>query len=130
MNLTVIDPPRVFEVGRGERIQLKHHANIKLEADELITFVSESGAEYDVTRKSWGFYATPSLNGRLRSFGLRAVLIKAPDGKFYIFLLEDGKEEEFQHYLSIEGHTILCWLDNDEALNTLEEKLKGREDAS
>ena len=125
MKFEVSDPPRVFEVGRGESIQLRDCAHIELEPDEQVTFVTESGAEYDVARKSWGFYATPSLNGRLQRFGLRGVLIKGPDGKFYVFLVERGKEADFRRYLEIEGHTILSWLDNDSVLETLERKLKG-----
>ena len=79
MKFTPIDPARVFSVGRGGRIQLKDTARITLEPDEQVTFVTRAGAEYDVVRKSWGYYATPSLNGRLRRFGLRAVLSRSPD---------------------------------------------------
>ena len=82
-----------------------------------------SNAEYDVVRKSWGYYATPSLNGRLQAFGLRGVLVKSLDAKFYILLVEKGKEHCFLCYLDVEKLTIVCWLDDDNALETLEEKL-------
>ncbi|MCI0564623.1 MAG: hypothetical protein MN733_39650 [Nitrososphaera sp.] len=123
MKFTVVDPPRVFNVGRSEIIQLKDCAHIELEPDEQVTFMTESGAEYDVARKSWGFYATPSLNGRLQKFGLRGVLVKSPDMKFYVFLVERGKESDFHHYLNAEGQTIVCWLDSNQELQTLERKL-------
>ena len=123
MKLTPIDPPRVFQVGRGEVIHIKDCAHIELEPDEQVTFKTESGAEYDVTRKSWGFYATPSLNDRLHQFGLRAVLVKSPASKYYIFLVERGKEADCQRYLDVEGHNIICWLDSDSELETLEAKL-------
>jgi hypothetical protein len=119
-----MDPPREFEVGKAERIKLKDCAHIHLEADELVTFVTESGAEYDVARKSWGFYATPSLNGRLTQFGWRALLVKNPQGRFYIFLVESGKEADCERYLKVEEHTVVCWLDSDQALETLEGKLR------
>ncbi len=125
MKLEVIDPPRVFEVGVGKSIQIKDCAHIELQPDEQVTFVTESGAEYDVARKSWGFYATPSLNGRLQRFGLRAVLVKSREAKFFVLLVESGREIDFQHYLDIEGHTIVCWLDDDGKLETVEQKLKG-----
>jgi hypothetical protein len=124
MKLTVLDPPREFEVGKAEIVKLRDCAHIQLEADELVTFVTQSGAEYDVTRKSWGFYATPSLNGRLTQFGWRALLAKSPGGRFYIFLVEAGKEAECERYLKIEEHAIVCWLDSDQELETLERKLK------
>lgn len=126
MKLTVKDPPRIFTVGKGQGIKIKDCAQIALAANEQVTLVTESGAEYDVARKEWGFYATPSLNGRLRKFGLRAVLVKHPATKhFYLFLVEAGKEKGFENYIQTEGHQIISWMDSDEALEKLEEKLKG-----
>ena len=125
MRFTPTVPPREFEVGRNTPIILKDCARIELEPNEQVTMVTESGAEYDVARKSWGFYAAPSLNGRLQEFGLRAVLVKSPSPKYYVFLVENGKEDDLQSYLDIEGHTIVCWLDSDEALEALDRKLSG-----
>ena len=76
MKITEQQPPRVFRTGRAQPIDLHDCARIQLDPDEQVTFITESGAEYDVARKAWGFYATPSLNGRLRQFGLRAALVK------------------------------------------------------
>ena len=72
------DPPREFEVGYGETIVMRDCGRVELDADEQVTFTTESGAEYDVARKSWGFYATPSLNGRLTGFGLRTLSSDSP----------------------------------------------------
>jgi len=124
MKFKQIEPPRKFEVGLGKSVTMKDCAHIKLVADEQITFFTESGAEYDIARKDWGYYATPSLNARLNSFGLRGVLIKSKDSKFYILLVESGKEKSFNEYLNDEGHTILCWLDTTTALENLEQNLK------
>jgi len=126
MKLTVKDPPRSFTVGKGEGIKIKDCAHIVLEADEQVTFVTESGREFDVARKDWGFYATPSLNGRLQKFGLRAVLVKhATTKRFYLLLVEAGKEKGFEDYIQTEGSKIVCWMDSEEALEKLEKKLKG-----
>ena len=92
--------------------------------DEQVTFSTESGGEYDFVRKSWGFYATPSLNARMQKFGLRAALVKSGDGKYYIFALETGKEEAFDRYLEVEGHTVLAWLDSDANLAKVERALR------
>jgi hypothetical protein len=98
---------------------------VRLEPDEQVTFITPSGTELDVVRKSWGYYATPSLNKRLRRFRLRGVLAKGTDGKtFFLLLVEDGKEQEFQQYLAQTGMTALCWLDSDEAFRELEQKLR------
>ena len=123
MNVVPIEPPREFDVGRGEIVRLKDCARIELQPDEQVTFLTESGAEYDFVRKSWGFYATPSLNGRLQRFGLRGVLLKSPQGKVYLVVVERGHEAEFERYMAIERHTLICWLDSDEAVEAFERKL-------
>ena len=120
MKFKEIIPPRTFEVGRDKSIEIADCAQIELAPNEQITLKTESGSEYDIVRKSWGYYATPSLNGRLRFFGLRTVLVKSPSAKFYILLVENGQEEDFQKYLKVEELTIVCWLDNDEHLGNLE----------
>ena len=127
MKFGIIDPPRTFTVGKESSVHIKHCANIELEPDEQVTFVTPSGAEYDVVRKSWGYYATPSLNGRLRNFGSRAVLVRNTGGKVYLLLVEESSEAEFQAYLANEQQVIVCWLDSDEAVQKLQESLKGKE---
>jgi hypothetical protein len=124
MKYTPVDPPRVFAVGHAAQVWMHDCGRIALAADEQVTFVTDSGAEYDVARKSWGFYATPSLNGRLAHFGLRAVLVKNPLGKFYVWLVEQGKEDDFQQYVDLEEHMVVSWLDDVEVLATLEHRLR------
>jgi hypothetical protein len=124
MKWTPKNPARVFEVGIGEKIPLKDCGQMKLEPNEQVTFATPAGAELDVVQKEWGFYATPSLNGRLKDFGLRAVLVKSPGGKYYIWLVEKEKQAAFQKYLELEKHEIVSWLDSDEALKKLEQALK------
>ena len=113
-------PPRAFDVGESRSIEIFDCAQVELAPNEQITLKTESGAEYDIVRKSWGYYATPSLNGRLKFFGLKTALVKNSSSKFYVVLVENGKVEEFQKYLKIEELTIICWLDNDECLGNLE----------
>src|SRR5207247_1339429 len=111
---TPIDPPRQFEVsGRGVKLTLSDCGRVALEADEQVTFITASGGEYDVARKDWGFYATPSTNGRLKSFGLRAALVLSGFGKLFVVLVEAGKEDAFLAYVEADRQRVLCWLDND-----------------
>jgi SAM-dependent methyltransferase len=120
VKLRVIDPPRVFETGRGAPIAIADCARIELAPDEQVTFTTPAGAEYDVTRKAWGFYATPSLNGRLLNFNLRAAIARGPAAKYYVFLVERGHEPAFEAYLAAEQNTLVRWLDNDEDLRAIE----------
>lgn len=114
MKFTPIDPPRRFEVsGAGVKLMLSDCGRVALEPDEQVTFTTEAGGEYDVTRKEWGFYATPSLNGRLKSFGLRGALVLSVFGRLFLVLVEKGKEDAFLAYVEADRQKLLCWLDDD-----------------
>jgi hypothetical protein len=117
-------PPRSFDVGFDRKGVIHDCGTMRLEPDEQITFVTEEGNEYDVTRKSWGFYATPSLNGRLAGFHLRAVLVKNRIGRYFVFLVEQGKEGAFEDYMRAEPMELIAWLDTGEALESLESKVR------
>ena len=117
-------PPRAFQVGPQGQITILDHGRIELEPNEQVTFTLPHGAEYDVTRKEWGFYATPSLNGRLEQFGLRGVLIKnRGTGRFFVLLVEKGKEAGFEDYCRAENLVAVAWLDSKEALESLERRM-------
>lgn len=109
MEITEIKPPRQFKV---KTIEIKHCANITLEPDEQVTFETESGTEYDVVRKSWGYYATSSINGRLKEHGLRGVLVKNSGGRIYLLLVEKGKEPDFEQYMLKDDMKVMSWLDD------------------
>lgn len=111
MHINPRDPPRTFKVGPSRDLVISHCADVRLEPDEQITFVTHSGTEYDVLRKSWGYYACPSTNARLRDKGLRAALVRNPDDKLYVLLVEAGRESEFETYLRAEKMTVIHWLD-------------------
>jgi hypothetical protein len=122
MNFFSQNPPRNFQVGKPEnKVVMKDCGSIVLEHDEQVTFTDSSGLEYDIARKDWGFYATPSLNGRLKSFGLNGVLIKNKDsGKFFVLLVEEGKEDLFKNYCKKENLIVVSWLNSDSSLTSLE----------
>jgi hypothetical protein len=120
MKFTPIDPPRQFQVsGRGVTLTLSDCGRVALEPDERVTFTTAAGGEYDVARKDWGFYATPSTNGRLKSLGLRAALVLSGYQKLFVVLVEAGKEDAFLEYVTADQQRLLCWLDDDAAVATL-----------
>jgi hypothetical protein len=120
MKIDIKDPPRKFEVGHPPSAELSDCGSISLDHDEQVTFLTDSGKEYDVARKDWGFYATPSLNGRLRDFGLRAVLVRSQvTGRYFVWLVEDGKELLFEQYRLQEKCDVICWLDTTEACDAV-----------
>jgi len=126
MKITPKSPPRRFTVGTAVRREIADCGTLALEADEQMTLVTESGAEFDVTRKDWGFYATPSLNGRLESFGLRAVLVRnRVSARYFVLLVERGHEPSFERYLGEESCEVVAWLDSTDALDALRARLSG-----
>ena len=131
MKVTPIQPPRSFGVGtRGGT--LDHVADVRLDPDEVVTFRTDSETEFDVTRKSWGYYATPSLNGRLREHGLRAALaVGVPRAagepeRMYLLLVEAGREADFQTYIDAEHMRVVGWLDTDAAIADTAQRLGDR----
>jgi len=98
---------RTFEVND---VTLKEVAKIELEDNEVITFIKNS-KEYDFVAKDWGYYATPSINGRLKNFGYKTALVKNSYGKFYINIVEEEKKELFHEYLKKEKCEVVEWLD-------------------
>lgn len=112
-----VDPPRTFTVGTA--IELKDCGRIELEMEEQVTFTTAAGGEYDVVRKSWGFYATPSLNGRLPRFGLRPALVRSAGGMYYVLLVERGHGPVFDDYLQAQQLELVIWLDDSTALEAL-----------
>jgi hypothetical protein len=109
MRIIQRDPPRRYPVGNAN---ITDCGTVELATDEQVTF--QDG--YDVTRKAWGWYATPSLNGRLAANALRAVIAVNPAGKAFVLLVEVGREPLFKDYLVAENMRVLTWLDNDQAV--------------
>ena len=116
MNFERRDPPRRFEVNG---VSLHDCGTARLSAGEQITFATEAGGQYDVARKEWGFYATPSLNGRLGRFGLRPLLARNGAGRFFLLLLERGRDDELATYLREQDMRIVCWLDDEATLQSI-----------
>ena len=110
MELREYRPPRRFQVGHGGTTTLSHCADIALGPDEQVTFVTESGTAYDVVRKSWGYYATPSLNERLPAHRLRPALVRSGERR-YLLLVERGCEDAFYTYLTEQKMEVVAWLD-------------------
>lgn len=121
MRFTPVVPPREFSVGSRRELTLRDCGRVELEPDEQVTFITATGTELDVCRKSWGYYPLPSLNRRLPAHGLRAVLVRgALGGTVFVLLVERGREDEFRAYLEEHSMRVITWLDTDEALARIE----------
>ncbi len=103
-------PPRSFKVGVDGTIMISDCGECYLDSDEQITFVSSKGKEYDFAAKSWGFYATPSINRRLKSFGYKTALVANADGAIYVMVVDSEKIDDFHDYCEKENQVVLEWL--------------------
>jgi len=98
---------RTFKVGDEE---IKEVVKIELNKNEMITFIKDN-KEYDFVAKEWGYYATPSINGRLKSFGYKTAIVKNSYGKLFINVVEEEKIDKFYKYLEKEKSEVVKWLD-------------------
>ncbi len=101
----------MFKVGLAQQITIKDCGQIQLDPDEQVTFVTPQGAEYDLVRKDWGYYATPSVNDRLKRFGFKTALVRNSKGQVYIMLVEHERVADFERYLAEEKNFLQQWLD-------------------
>ena len=130
MKIDITKPIRSFETGRDNDVVIKDCAHITLNPDEQVTFFTGEGDEYDVVKKNWGYYATPSTNFRLKNFGLNAVIVRSHESRIYVFLVKKGSETDFRKYCCKEGHNELLWLDGDtEDLSILDQLTNARKKA-
>jgi len=125
MKIKPIEPPREYQCGFDVKRTIRDCARVQLEADEQITLLGDSGSEYDITRKDFGYYATPSTNGRLARFGLRTAIARNRLGQLFVLLVERGKEPLFDRYLGEEKMELVAWLDTDERAEALVRALEG-----
>ncbi len=101
---------RKFIAGKGKnQVQITHSANIKLKNNEQVTFIFK-GNQHDFVKKNWGFYATPSINGRLKKQKFLTALVKNKEKKIYIMVIHKTKIKEFRKYCEVHNQKIINWL--------------------
>ena len=111
LEMKVIKNNRKFVVGKRKNIILTDVGSIFLKDDENITLKNSKKKEYDICKKNWGYYGTPSLNKRLVKFGLEGALVKNKIFKTYaLMIVEKTKKKSFFKYLKREDMILICWL--------------------
>ena len=101
---------RKFKVGKKNDIILTDVGSIFLKNDDLVTF-KDGKKEFDIAKKIWGYYGTPTLNKRLKNFGYVGALTRHKVFDTYALLIVDIKKKKtFLKYLKKEDMQIICWL--------------------
>lgn len=110
--MKVIKNNRKFKVGKRNSIVITDAGSVYLKNDELVTF-KDGKKEFDIGKKNWGYYGTPTLNKRLPNFGYSAALIRHKVFDTYAVLIVDKKKKKtFLNYLKKEDMRVICWLNN------------------
>ena len=102
---------RIFSGGKDLKIKIKDTGKIYLSKNEQVTFITENKNEYDFCRKDWGFYATPSVNSRLKNQGFKTAIVKNKFNQIYIMVVEKKKIFKFNNYCKNEKQKIIKWID-------------------
>lgn len=107
--MKIIKKNRKFKVGFNN-ITLSEVAKISLKQDEMVTFYNGK-IEYDIVKKNWGYYATPSINKRLINHNLKTCIIEnIITNNRFIILVQKNKKKKFNKYLKDEKCKVVKWL--------------------
>lgn len=101
---------RKFYGSKFSKIKIKDCANIFLNSNEQVSFVINKKSKYDLTKTNWGFYATPSINKRLKDNKLSAYIVKnLYNSRIFVLIVENKRKKKFLKYLKKEKLKILPW---------------------
>jgi len=101
---------RKFSVGKRNLV-LKDCGQIYLNDNEQVTFVKKK-SEFDIVKKNWGYYATPSINKRLKNFNFRTYITKNSNNYINVMIVHKEKIKYFKKYLKVESMIILKEITN------------------
>ena len=114
MKFNIKKKPRIFSVGFDKSFNVKDYGKVNVDHTdkefELLTF-SNKKKDYDFGITNWGYYATPSINKRLRNNGFQTFLVKNIYNNIFIMVVDDNKLTKFKKYIEFENQKILSRLD-------------------
>jgi hypothetical protein len=84
---------------------------INLLPDEQMT-INHLHSSYDIAKKKWGFYVTPSFQNRCKKNNLLPALI-IKNNKIYFILVNKKKINYFMNFLKSKNYSLLKWLNTN-----------------
>ena len=67
---------RKFKPSKETGIIITEKAQIHLKHNEQITLIDKNSNQYDIVKKSWGYYSTPSINKRFKRNNYEVCIVK------------------------------------------------------
>jgi hypothetical protein len=112
MRFSPNEPPRHFQTGVDGALTIADCGDLRLSENEQVSFVTDDGKRHDFAAKSWGFYATPSINGRLRDQGFKTALVRNGTGRRFVMVVDSDRMGDFLNYCLAEAQEVEEWLDD------------------
>ena len=106
---------RKFKPSKYSDIVINDCGKIILNNNEQVTFSDKykKNKNYDVTKKDWGYYATPSINNRLKKNNfISYIVLNKSTNLFFIMIVHKNKKNLFLKYLKKENLKIVTWPKN------------------
>ena len=90
---------RSWTVGSDRDIIITEKLKIQLNDDEQVSFIgNKNNTNYEICKKNWGYYISPSLNKRLKNYGFRVYITKNKKGQNYLMAVKFKMVKEFKLY--------------------------------
>ena len=109
--IKLLKKPRIFKVGENKKIKIKEVGYVYLKNNEQITLINENKKKHDIVKKSWGYYATSSVNSRLKKEGFKTAIVKNKSNGYYIMIVDIKKIKNFKNYCKKENQKVIEWID-------------------
>ena len=91
-------------MGKKENIKIYEKAKIELNQNEQISFIDKNGCDiYEICKKTWGFYLSPSINKRLKNYNHKIYLTKDKFNKVFIMAVSLNQIKKFKFYCKSEN---------------------------
>ena len=75
-----------------------------------MSLIGNNNKTYEICRKDWGYYATPSINFILIKNGFKTAIIKKKK-KLFVVIVDKNEMKSFNNYRKIENYKLVKWLD-------------------
>ncbi len=90
---------RSWIVGTNKDIVITEKLKIKLNDNEQVSFVgTKKKINYEICKKNWGYYISPSIDKRLKDYGHTVYITKNKNGQVYLMAVDFKKIKRFILY--------------------------------